>query len=157
MYGVLAQQNEEGSGGDAVPAPRSGAPSARDHVNAPDASAPNHFLKGRVAVETYQIYEFVVPPHALHPQLKGSFRPVTTHQNPAGSVELLLLNEQEFAGLAHNKLANSTFSADLSGRGEIHWDLNASANPQKYYLVFRNSAEGQGPGIVDADFTATFE
>ncbi|MGB6632964.1 MAG: hypothetical protein WBD25_12755 [Terriglobales bacterium] len=45
-----------------------------------------------------------------------------------------------------------------SGTGEIDWKLNANVdNPQKYYLVFRNSSEEQGPSLVDADFTASFE
>ncbi|MFZ1919778.1 MAG: hypothetical protein WAU58_19555 [Terriglobales bacterium] len=157
-YGVLAEQNGAAGGGDAAPAPSS-PPSLLDHVNAADAGAANHFLHGRLAIETYQIFEFVVPPHAIHPQLKGRFRSVAARRNQSGgAVELLLMSESEFAGFAHNKPGTAAFSADPSSRGEIHWELNAGvANPQKYYLVFRNSSEGQGPSIVDADFTASFE
>jgi hypothetical protein len=158
VYGVLGEQNGAASGGDAALAP-SGPPSVLDHVNAADAGAANHFLHGRLAVQTYQIFEFMVPPHAIHPQLKGRFRSVAARRNASGgSVELLLMSESEFASFAHNKPGAATFSADPSSRGEIHWELNAGvANPQKYYLVFRNSSEGQGPSIVDADFTASFE
>ena len=158
VYGVLSQQNEAENRANAVPAPSSGPSSALDHVNAADAGAPNHFLHGRLTVRTHEVFEFVVPPHAIHPQLKGRFRSVAARRNPrGGSVELLLLNEHEFANLAHNRAGTATFSADPSSRGEIHWDLNAEAStPQKYYLVFRNSSE-QGPSIVDADFTASFE
>lgn len=158
VYGVLAGQNGAAGGGAAAPAP-SGPPSLLDHVNAVDAGAANHFLHGRLAVETYQIFEFVVPPHAIHPQLKGRIRSVAARPNASdGSVELLLMSESEFASFAHNKPVAATFSANPSSRGEIHWELSAGvANPQKYYLVFRNSSEGQGPSIVDADFTASFE
>jgi hypothetical protein len=158
VYGVLAQQDVAASGDDAAPA-RSGPPAPFEHVNTVDAGAPNHFLHKRLAVKTSQVFAFEVPPHAICPELQGTFRSVATRRNPGGgSVELLLLNEEEFATFTNNKPASTEFSLDPSSRGDIHFELNATfSNPQKYYLVFQNSSKGQGPSIVDTDFTISFE
>ena len=158
VYGVLAQQDEAPTEDAAAPAPSNGPPSLLDHVNTADPGAPNHFLHKRLSVKTSQIFAFEVPPHALRPELQGTFRSVATPRNPGPSVELLLMNDEEFASLVDHKPGTTTFSADPASRGDIHWDLKATVgNPQKYYLVFRNSSQGQGPSIVDADFTASFE
>lgn len=159
------QDNAAGGGevtddGDAVPAPGSGPASFVDHVSAADTHAPNHFLHKRLSVETFQIFAFEVPPRALRPELRGTFRSVATQRNPDGgaSVEVLLLNEKEFARFVSHKPVTATFTSNPSRRGQIDWELGAPVdNPQKYYLVFRNSSAGQGPSLVDADFTASFE
>ena len=161
--GVLAQQEEAAGGDDAVPAPSSGPPSLVDrvnHVNAVDAGAPNRFLHKRFSVKTFEFFEFEVPPHAIRPELEGTFQSVVTRHSPDGdpSVELLLMNAEEFARFVNHRPVTAMFSSNPSSGGEIYWKLNAAVgNPQKYYLVFRNSSKGQGPSIVDADFTASFE
>lgn len=158
--GAPGQPDEAAGGDDAVPAPSSGPPSLLDHLNAADAGAPNHFLHRRLSVETYQIFAFEVPPRAIRPELRGKFRSVAARRNPRGgtTVQLLLLNDGEFAHFVKNRPVTATFTSNPSSRGEIDWKLNANVdNPQKYYLVFRNSSEGQGPSLVDADFTASFE
>ena len=145
---------------DAVPATSSDSHSFVDHVSAADTHAPNHFLHRRLSVETFQIFAFAVPPRALRPELRGTFRSVATQRNPDGgaSVEVLLLNEKEFARFVSHKPVTATFTSNPSRRGQIDWELGAPVdNPQKYYLVFRNSSAGQGPSLVDADFTASFE
>jgi hypothetical protein len=158
--GTPGQPDEAAGGDNAIPALSSGPPSLLDHLNAADAGAPNHFLHRRLSVETYQIFAFEVPPRAIRPELRGTFRSVATRRNPDGgaSVELLLLNDGEFAHFVKNGPVTATFSSNPSSRGAIDWKLNANVdNPRKYYLVFRNSSEGQGPSLVDADFTASFE
>jgi len=145
---------------DAVPAPGSDSPSLVNHASAVDSRAPNHFLHRRLSVEDFQIFAFEVPPRALRPELRGTFRSVATQRNPDGgaSVEVLLVNEKEFARFVNHKSVSATFTSNPSRRGEIAWKLDAPVdNPQKYYLVFRNSSAGQGPSLVDADFTASFE
>jgi hypothetical protein len=161
--GVPGQQDEATGGADAAPAPGSGAPSLVDrtnYVSAVDASAPNHFLHRRFLVETYQFFEFVVPQHALHPEVQGTILSVATRQNPDGglSVELLLMNDQEFARFVNHRPVIAMLSSHPSSGDEICWKLKAPAgNPQRYYLVFRNSSKGHRPSMVDADFTASFE
>ena len=157
---VFSPPDNAADGDDAVPAPSSGPPSALDHVNAADADAPNHFLHRRLSVENFQIFAFEVPPRALRPELRGTFRSVATQRNldGGGSVEVLLVNEKEFARFVNHRPVTATFTSNPSRRGEIAWKLDAPAdNPQKYYLVFRNSSAEQGPILVDADFTASFE
>jgi hypothetical protein len=160
VYGVLAQQDEAASGDDGAGAPSSGSPSVLDHVNATDSGASNHFLHRRFPVETCQIFTFEVPARAIHPELRGTFRAVAAGRNPDGaaSVELLLFNEDEFSRFVSNRPVPTEFRLNPSGRGAIHWGLKANLDsPQKYYLVFRNASEGQGPSIVDADFTLSPE
>ena len=157
---VFSPQDEAAGGDDAVPATSSDSHSFVDHVSAVDTRAPNHFLHKRLSVETFQIFAFEVPPRALRPELRGTFRSVATQRNPdgGGSVEVLLVNEKEFARFINNQPVTATFTSNPSLRGEIDWKLDAPVdNPQKYYLVFRNSSAGQGPSLVDADFTASFE
>jgi hypothetical protein len=68
------------------------------------------------------------------------------------------MNGEEFARFTNHRPVTAKFSSHPSTGGEVYWKLHAnSANPQKYYLVFRNSSSGQGPSVVDADFTATFD
>jgi hypothetical protein len=158
VYGVMGEQDDAVVGDDAAPAPSS-SPSLLDHLNSADAGVPNHFLHRRLSVETYQIFAFEVPPRAIRPELRGTFRSVASRRNPGGaSVELLLLNDGEFARFIKNRPVTAAFMSNPSSRGAIDWKLSASVdNPRKYYFVFRNPSEGQGASLVDADFTACFE
>jgi hypothetical protein len=160
VYGVLSQPHEATGGDDAVPAVSSGPSSLLDRVNAADAGAPNHFLHRRLSVDGYQIFAFEVPPHALRPELRGTFRSVATPRNPGGGapVQILLMNDDQFNHFVKNLPVTASFSSNPSTRGEIRWALHAPVDdPKKYYLVLRNATEGQGPTLVDADFTASFE
>jgi hypothetical protein len=161
VYGVLGGQDNAatGEGEDGAPVP-SGSPSLLDHLHAADAGEPNHFLHRRLSVETYQVFAFEVPPRAIRPELRGTFRPAASSRNSGGgaSVELLLLSDGEFARFVRNRPVTAAFSSNPSGHGAVDWKLEANAETsQKYYLVFRTSSEEQGPSIVDADFTASFE
>jgi len=160
MYGVLSQPDEAAGGDDSVPAQGDGSASVRDPAYTGDPGAPDHFLHRRLSVKTYQFFEFEIPAHAVRPELEGTFQSVATRQNPEGgpSVEVLLMNHEEFGRFVNHRPVSTKFSSHPSSGGEIYWQLNTPAgSPQKYYLVFRNSSEGLGPSIVDADFTASFE
>lgn len=157
VYGVLGQ-HEAAAGDDADPAASSGSPSMLEYVNAVDAGVPNHFLHRRLSLVTFQIFEFEVPPRAIHPELRGTFLAVATRRNPDSSVEVWLMNDRQFARFVDHQLVNATFSSPASSRGQIDWELTASPEgPRKYYLVFRNASKGQGANILEADFTASFE
>jgi hypothetical protein len=164
VYGVLNQQDDSAGGNDAVLASSSGPPSSRDPAfrdpaYSADAGAPNHFLHRHLTVKTFQFFEFEVPAHATRPELEGTFQSVATMQNPDGApVEVSLMNAGEFARFLNHKPVVAQLTSPPSSGAEIYWKLKAPAsNPQKYYLVFKNSSTGQGPSIVDADFTASFE
>jgi hypothetical protein len=159
-YGALSQSDEAAGEDEAVAAPSGGSGSVRDPAYSGDPGAPNHFLHRRLSVKTYQFFEFEVPAHAVRPELEGTFQSVATRQNPEGgpSVEVLLMNHEEFGRFVNQRPVIAKFSSHPSSSGEIYWQLNTPAgSPQKYYLVFRNSSEGLGPSIVDADFTVSFE
>jgi len=163
VYGVLSQPDKAAGADGALPAPSSGPPSLVDHngyLNKIDASAPNHFLHRRLLIKTYQFFEFVVPPGATRPELQGTFQPVATRQN-AGSgpvVQVLLMDAGEFARFVNHRPVAATLSSNSSESGEIYWRLKVpTGKPQKYYLVFWNFSDRQGPSLVDADFTASFD
>ncbi len=160
VYGALGQADD--GGGDAVAASSSGTASLVDHVGhvtAVDATASNHFLHRSFAVKTFQFFEFEVPAHASRPELQGTFQAVATQQTSDGpSVEVLLMNGEEFGRFINHRAGHAALSSSPSSGGEIYWKLQAPADKlQKYYLVFRNASEEQRPSIVDADFTASFE
>lgn len=156
VYGVLNQRDDTAGGDEAVPTP-SGA--FRDPAYSADAGTPNHFLHRRLTVKTFQFVEFEVPAHATRRELEGTFQSVATMQDPDGApVEVSLMNAGEFADFLNHKPVVAQLTSPPSNGAEIYWKLKGSASkPQKYYLVFKNSSTGQGPSIVDADFTASFE
>ncbi len=159
---VFDLKDEAASGDDAAltPSTSSNTPSYHERVNPGDISAPYHFLHGRFPLTTSKIFRFEVPPRTIHPVLRGTFRSVATRQDVGGSpsVEVLLLDEEEFARFVSHKSVIATYTSIPSSHGDIRWELNANdPDPQKNYLVFRNSTEGQRPIVVDADFSASFE
>lgn len=155
VYGVLGQKGEGAGGDDATPSRDSRSASMLDHASAVSTGAPNHFLHRRFSMKSSQVFKFEVPPRAIHPEVRGTFRSVATGESP---VEVLLMNDEQFADLVNRKPESATFSFDASSCGAIDWVLTSPlVNRQKYYLVFRNSTEARGPTIVDADFTISFE
>lgn len=157
VYGVLSQLRGDAGGDDAVPA-NSSPTSLMDRVFTSDAGKPNHFLHRRIAVETYQIFALDVPPHAIRPQLDGTFRMATGSRNREGTgVEVLLMDEEQFVSFTGNKPWTPVLREDPSSHGEVHWDLRSTSGTQRYYLVFHKCSTQPGASLVDADFTASFE
>ena len=158
-YGVLVHNQPEGTANVPEPARPSGPPAAFEHVAPTAAGGPNHFLHKRLSVKTYQAFEFVVPPHSVKPRIEGTFRSVAARGNPGDdSIELLLMNDQEFDDFINHKPESSTFSEAATTRGEIRWALGATfSDAKKYHLVFQNPSERQRARVVEADFTISFE
>lgn len=160
VYGVLNQRDDSASGDEAVPAPSGGSPPFHDPPYVADAGAPNHFLHRHLTVRTIRSFEFTIPAHAARPQLEGTFQSIAPPPNPEGdpAVELLLMNAEQFSRFVNHKPVSAMFTSLPSSGGEIYWTLKAPLdNPEEYYLVFRNISQRQGPSIVDANFTASFE
>jgi hypothetical protein len=159
MSAVLGPQRKSASAENDATTPSSPA-SILDHVSALETGGPNHFLHRRLSVKTCQVFKFEVPLHAVRPELQGTFQTLATRRNPEGGppVEVSLMNDEEFADFVNHRPGSTTFSSDSATGGQIHWDLNSPVvSSQKYYLVFQNSSVAQGPTIVDADFTASFQ
>jgi hypothetical protein len=160
VYGVFNQRDGSAGGDDAVPTASSGSAPFRDPAYAADAGAPNHFLHRRLTVKTFQSFEFDVPAHATRPQLEGTFQSIVPQPSSDGDpgVELLLMNAEQFSRFVNHKPVSAMFSSLPSSGGELYWTIKVPLDTlQKCYLVFRNISQGQGPSIVDADFTASFE
>ncbi len=157
IYGVLSPNGETESEDEAAPPEKTAIASPVEQI-ARTAIAPNHFLHKRMLIQTYKGVEFLVPPLALHPRLQGTFRSVATEQaSEASPVEVLLMTDTDFATFIRNQTETTESSAPPAVHGSIDWSLPATyGKPQKYYLVFVDSAEGE-PITVDADFTVNFE
>jgi hypothetical protein len=159
VYGVLAPHDEESAGTDnRSDLQTAGLAPALDIVDASPASGPHHLLHRRFSLRSYQGFRFVVPAHALHPRLEGTFRsrPKRDGQN-ATNVDVMLLNKQEFEDLLHQQGGTASFSA-AGADGEVDWTLGPTfSEPQNYYLVFRNSSEKSDAELVDVDFTISFQ
>jgi hypothetical protein len=156
-------QSEVTGGAAAAPAPTTGPPllvDRKNHLKAIDGSAPNHFLQKRLSVKAFEFFAFEVPSHAIRPELEGTFQclPQQHNSDVEPSVEILLMNAEEFDRFVKHRAVTTKLSSHPSTGGEIYWKLKPSGeNPQKYYLVVRNSAKGQEPTVVDADFSANFQ
>ena len=105
-----------------------------------------------------------IPAHATRPQLHGTYRSFVQGVGAAmvsdqqADVDFLILNEEQYADFAQGRAGGVVFSVDASHSQDVNFDFPPSGDqPEKYYLVFRNSSERDGPSVVDADFTAAFE
>lgn len=135
-----------------------------DRVAREPAKQPVNFLHKTFPVQKYAKFEFVVPPHSPRPRLLGSFKAFVIGSNGASTsddranVDLLLLTEDEFNAFAHDTPGLATYSIDASYTQTVDFALTATLDqPQKFYLVFRNSSGGSRSKFVDADFTLSFE
>jgi hypothetical protein len=162
VYGVLgsAASPTRAQGDNAAP-PRLRA--AIDHVVAAPADAPKHFLRQRFAIQTYEGFEFIIPAHAVHPRLQGSFKSFLRRggvnaNGKTAIVDLLLLNEQEFSDFQRGDNGTATFSNEATDSGEVDLALGAPMfHPQRYYLIFRNSSGRPRTKLVTADFSVSFD
>ncbi len=161
-YGPLADATSEApkpEGEDApraVPTPQAAA--SIDHIMQPSSQGPGHFLRKRFSVTEYHGFEFEVPAHALHPELRGSFKSSVSGGGRDANVQVLLLDEQEFNNFARGEEGTVTFQTDPSDDGEVDWALNSPLFvAQKYFLIFRNASPHRRNKSVYADFTVSSE
>jgi len=106
-------------------------------------------------------FSFEIPSHAATPHLHGAFRSFVQQaaqsSDDSGNVDFLVLNQQQYADLATGRQSEALFSAESTHDQEVNLGLPVSQDqPQKYYLVFRNSSSGEGRKLVQADFTVDF-
>jgi len=107
-------------------------------------------------------FAFQVPAHAASPQLRGSYHsfvPASRDQlnDDAGDVDLLLMNDEQYAGYLHGQPADVVYSVDSSHDQDVSLGLPATLDrPAQYYLVFRNSSGSRARKAVKADFWIDF-
>jgi hypothetical protein len=125
---------------------------------------PEHFLHKTFSVQKYESFEIQVPAHCLRPRVHGDFRAFRYGEqgnrasDDAASIDVLLLDEQQFKDFSQGPGGDSTRSVQNSYERQIDWALPSSFdNPQKYYLVFNNSTGKPKTKLVEADLTLSFE
>jgi hypothetical protein len=113
------------------------------------------------SVATSAGFSFVIPAHAMTPQLHGHYRGFAHQQgnqggDESGDISFFLMNEEQHADFASGHPADTLLSLDASHDQEVNFSLPASLNqPAKFYLMFRN-APGESKKIVQADFSVDF-
>ncbi len=138
------------------------APGASDRVAFAPRPKPKNFLHTVFPIKTYAQFAFIVLPHTVSPKLRGNFRSFTraadSSAGEAADVDVVVLNEQEFNDFLHHRAGTATFELDSSHNQAVDYAVPPTQDePQKYHLVFRNSATKREGMFVEADFTVYYE
>jgi hypothetical protein len=131
-----------------------------DHVAPSPVGTSTTIVNKTFAVTSTAKFVFEVPAHAASPQLHGTYH--SSAKNSAaqpgdenGDVDLLLINEQQYADFLNGNPADVVYSVDSSHDQDVSLGLPATLDhPVRYYLVFRNSHAGKK--VVQADFQVDF-
>ena len=132
-----------------------------DRVTA-SPSGSKTILHKTFSVTTSASFPFEIPAHAATPHLHGNYKSFVKQisadaGDDAANVDFLILKEDQYVDFAHGHAGEALFSADMSHDQDVDFSLPASQDqPQKYYLVFRNSPGGAAKKIVQAEFTVDF-
>jgi hypothetical protein len=140
---------------------RSVKPHSLDHIASSPVGSKNVILRKTFAVTTLTKFSFEIPPRAATPLLHGAFRSFAQQADQStddsGNVDFLLLNQPQYSEFAAGRQTEALFSAEATHDQELNLGLPVSQDqPQKYYLLFRNSSTGEGKKLVQADFTVDF-
>jgi hypothetical protein len=139
-----------------------GKPNARDLIAPSPVGTSTAIVHKTFTVSSASNFAFQVPPHAASPQLHGtyhSFVPASAAQsdNEPGDVDLLLMNEQQYADYLHGHLADVVYSVESSHDQDVSFSLPPTLDrPAQYYLVFRSSSGNHSKKAVKADFRIDF-
>ena len=135
-----------------------------DHVVRTPVPASRSILHKTFTVDTYIAFPVDVPIHTHSPSLKGNFTAYRYQSgggrisDDAASIDLLLLDEQQYNDFAHGPSESMTRAAQGVHEQAIDWVLGTTTDlPRKYYLVFSNATGKPKTKLVDADFTLNFE
>lgn len=127
-----------------------------DHIFA-DAEMPQKCLRAQFALKKSAQFRFVIPPHIVSPRLQGSFRSFVKRRDsdrsgrPA-SIDLLLMNAQQFDDFVHDRPAETTLELESADHAVDFALPGAHDLPQEYHLVFRDHALRTNLFVM-ADFT----
>jgi hypothetical protein len=137
-------------------------PHPSDHVGPSPVGTSTAIVHKTFAVTSTAKFVFEVPPHAASPQLHGTYHSSaknsgTQSGDESGDVDLLLINEQQYADFLNGNPADVVYSVDSSHDQDVSLGLPATLDkPVRYYLVFRNSSSRAGKKVVQADFRVDF-
>ena len=133
-----------------------------DHVAPSPVGTSTTIVNKTFAVTSTAKFVFEVPPHAASPQLHGTYHSSAKNSGAQpgdenGDVDLLLINEQQYADFLNGNPADVVYSVDSSHDQDVSLGLPATLNqPVRYYLVFRNSSSRAGKKVVQANFRVDF-
>lgn len=137
-------------------------PVASDHVGGSVVGSSLRILHQTFRVQSTVQVTFVVPAHAATPRLRGSYESFFKQAGAQNSdtdaeIEVLVLNEGQFADLLNKRAGEATFSADDAHAQDVNTSLPPTMDqPQKYHLIFRNNSRGPERKFVQADFRMEF-
>ena len=137
-------------------------PVAFDHVGGSVVGSSVRILNRTFRVRSAVQVTFEVPAHAATPRLRGHYESFFKQSggqagNTDADIELLVLNEQQFADFLNKRAGEATFSADDSYAQEVNTSLPPTiGQPEKYHLIFRNNSRGPEKKFVQADFRMEF-
>jgi len=119
-------------------------------------------LNKAVAVRTSAAFSFEIPAHAAMPRLRGSYKSFATKvgiqaDEDSANVDFMVLTEDQYADFLRGSTADMLFSAPPSHDQNVDISLPPSLNqPERLYLVFRNTPGGDPKKIVQADLSVDF-
>lgn len=142
-------------------------PHPRDLIASSPVGTSTAIVHKTFSISSASNFAFQVPPHAASPQLRGSYHsfvqasrdlPNNDQWNDdPGDVDLLLMNDEQYAGYLHGQPADVVYSVDSSHDQNVSLGLPATLDrPAQYYLVFRNPSGSRGRKAVKADFRIDF-
>ncbi len=135
-------------------------PSPEDHIEDSPVGTSRRILHKTFAITRIVHVLFEIPPHAVTPRFHGTFQSMvqgeSSHDENA-NVDLLLMNEEQYAEFAAGRDPDALFIADTIHYRDISVDLSPSREkPARYHLLFRNAPGGSAKKVVAADFAVDF-
>jgi hypothetical protein len=137
-------------------------PSAEDHIEDSPVGGRSRIVHRTFSVGRAVHISFEIPPHAVTPRFHGTFRAVgqqaaAPRNGEGASVDMLLMNEQQYAEFSSGLHPEVLFIADTSHFQDINFDLSPSFDhPVRYHLIFRGSPGGLQKKVVQADLSVDF-
>jgi hypothetical protein len=135
---------------------------SKDRVAPSPANSNQTVLHKTFSISTSASFPFEIPPHAAMPHLHGNYKSFVKQlgaqgHDDSGNVDFFILTEEQYADFTHGRAGESVFSADSSHDQDVSVSLPITQDqPQKYYLIFRNTPGDKMKKLVQAEFTLDF-
>ena len=136
-------------------------PHPSDHVAPSPVGTSSSIVHKTFAVVATTKFSFEIPPHAVSPQLHGTYRSFlqgsVQSSDEDANVDLLLMNDQQYANFLKGRPADTVFFVDSSHDQDVNCGLPATLDHSvQYHLVFRNGSSNAEKKVVQADFRVDF-
>ena len=139
---------------------------ARDAAAALDAARPQEMtiVNKTFFVNSYEKFEFQLPPHAKNPKLHGTFHSIPSNRRKSASgpgdgekLSVMLMTESEYKDYSTRRVEQAVVSWTNVSQEVVDHDLSVTGDqPETYYLVFRPSASSMNTVLVSANFSISY-